>query len=370
MNLVPFQAIYPNLDLVTSPELFFKSLKSKYVEYNNSGFFRKSSQESIYVYQLKTENRVHKGIITSTEIGDFINGKVLKHENTLAAKEQIMMNLMLQNKAMVKPVLLAYDNVIEIDAFINKIISTENPFFEINFDTNQEVHTIWQVTDGDVVNVVSQYFKNKVPHCYIADGHHRVKTSILLHTANKSNDQLGAKLDNVLSIYFSWDELAVYDYNRCIDVFQNHSPLQFMASLSQYFKIKPIKRAKRPKQKHEMTMVMYGEWYRLRIKPSILANHSDEVVLFDTFILNEYVLKAILGIENAREDIRIHYLDGVAGPEGMENLVAKKETRVGFCLFPINYSDIKIIADNDKTLPPKSTWFEPRIKNGIIIKDF
>ena len=370
MNLVPFKAIYPNLSLISSPDSFFGEVKSQFSEYKSSGFFKKVEEDSIYIYQLEVRETKHQGVISCTDINDILKGRILKHENTIASKEQNMMNLTLQNKALVKPVLIAYDRVIEIDQLIKRVIKKHPSFYQVAFENTGEVHTIWKVSSVKLVNEFVQVFKDMVPISYIADGHHRVKTCQLLNATNKKNEVVNTKLKSVLSLYFSWDQLDIYDYNRSVDAFLEVSPLRFMSQLSEYCKIKPLKKGRKPKQKHEMTMLLYGEWYRLRWRKSVIKRHQDEDVIFDTYLLNHYIIENLLGIENVREDARMKYIDGVVGVEGVEQYVNSNENRVGFCMFPITAEDVKTVAKNNKTLPPKSTWFEPRVKNGLVVKEF
>ena len=370
MKLIPFKAIYPNLDLIASSESFFGTVKSQFVEYQKSGFFKKSDSESIFVYKLETQISSHQGVVACTDIADVLDGKVLKHENTLAPKEQQMMNLMLQNHAMVKPVLLAYDGVKELDDLLNIIIETQDVFFEVSFTEKGEKHSIWELKDGDVSKEITKLFKKRVKHCYVADGHHRVKTALILHQTDNKNAMMDTRLKSVLSLYFSWDNLSIYDYNRCAEIFQSISPLQFMAELSHVCKVKKLKTGRKPKKKHEMTMLIYGEWYKLTWKKKILEKHTDHPVLFDTFLLNQYVFRNIVGLEDVRDDFRVKYVGGVNGIESLEEMVAKSENRAGFCMYPITSENLKIIADNGLTLPPKSTWFEPRVKNGLLVKEF
>lgn len=358
------------MDLIASSESFFGTVKSQFFEYKKSGFFKKSDTESIFVYRLTTKQSSHKGIVACTDIEDILSGKVLNHEKTLAPKEQQMMNLMLQNHAMVKPVLLAYDKVKELDDLMDDVIENQEIFFEVFFETTGETHTIWELKDSKVGLEIMKLFKKKVKHCYIADGHHRVKTAIILHQTDNKNEMMDTRITSVLSLYFSWDNLQIFDFNRCVDIFQSVSPLQFLVEMSHLCKIRKLKSGRKPKKKHQMTMLIYGEWYSLHWKKKVIKRHEDHPVLFDTFLLNEYVLKNIVGIEDVRDDIRVRYIDGVVGIAGLEELVAKSENRVGFCMFPISVEDLKEIADKGLTLPPKSTWFEPRVKNGFLVKEF
>lgn len=370
MKLIPFKAVYPNLDLIASSESFFGTVKSQFVEYKKSGFFKKSESESIFVYKLDTSISSHLGVVACTDIQDILDGKVLKHENTLAPKEQQMMNLMLQNHAMVKPVLLAHDKVDQLEVVLNNIVENKKVFFEVDFEESGEKHSFWELGESPEAKVIIKLFKNNVKKCYIADGHHRVKTALILHQTDNKNEMMDTRIKSVFSIYFSWNNLRIYDFNRCVEVFQSISPFHFLVNLSHVCKIKKINLGRKPKKKHQMTMLIYGEWYRLEWKKQILKKHKEEPVLFDTFLLNEYVLKKIVGIEDVRDDLRVIYIDGVVGIPGLTEVVSKSENRVGFCMFPISVANLKEVADRGLTLPPKSTWFEPRVRNGLLVKEF
>jgi len=168
MNLVPFKAIYPNLSLISSPDSFFGEVKSQFSEYKSSGFFKKVEEDSIYIYQLEVRETKHQGVISCTDIN---------------------------------------------------VIKKHPSFYQVAFENTGEVHTIWKVSSVKLVNEFVQLFKDIVPISYIADGHHRVKTCQLLNATNKKNEVVNTKLKSVLSLYFSWDQLDIYDYNRSVDAF-------------------------------------------------------------------------------------------------------------------------------------------------------
>lgn len=173
----------------------------------------------------------------------------------------------------------------------------------------------------------------------------------------------------VLTVYFPFNQLKIYDYNRVIEVFQDMTPVEFIVSLSKYCNIKPLRSASKPKMKHEMTLYIQKQWYKLKWKKKILQNYSKADVILDADLLNRYVLFKICDILNVREDKRISYVDGISGTAAVSAEVNQNEYRVGFCLFPVSAKELKSTADSKKTLPPKSTWFEPRIKNGMIVKE-
>ena len=365
MNIQPFKAIYPNLTLVTSPDSFFGSMKHNYPEFIKSGFFHKSAQDAIYVYQISSKGHSYRSIIAINDIKDIKSRKILKHEETLASKEQSMMQLILQRKAMIKPVLLAYEGDKEINVLLSKIVDSKKAFFELVFDDTGETHTIYAITDSKKVRKLQNLFKNNVKKCYIADGHHRVSTAMIL---SKGNHLRKNQLKSLLSVYFPFEELEVYDYNRSIQLQDEESEVALMAKLSQVFNIKETKPSK-PKRKHQLTMLLGKLWYRMTWKRKILNKYKKQGLVLDTDLLNKYVLNEIMTIEDIRTNVRVKYVAGTLGIDGVVALSQEDHHRVGFCLYPVTKNELKYMADNGLHMPPKSTWFEPRIKNGLIVQE-
>ena len=366
MKILPFQAVYPNLTLVTSPDSFFASMKHNYPEFVKSGFFHKSAQDALYIYQIESEGHSYRAIVAANDIKDVDKRKILKHEETLSTKEQSMMQLILQRNAMIKPVLLAYEGNRDINLFLDKEMNNLRPFFKLNFEETKESHTLYAITNGKKVAKLQKLFKDKVDKCYIADGHHRVSTaSILSNGDHLRQDQL----NSLLSIYFPFEELDIYDYNRSIRIQEDMSDAKMVVRLSKIFKISELAGAKKPKKKHYITMQLGRQWYLLKWKKKILKKYRERGLILDADLLNRYVLDDILEVEDIRSDARVKYIGGILGAEGVEALSMGDHRRVGFCLYPVSKKELRYIADNGFNLPPKSTWFEPRIKNGVIVQE-
>jgi len=365
MKIFPFQAVYPNLSLVTSPDSFFAEMKHNYPEFVKSGFFKKSSQDALYIYKIVSKGNSYTAIVAANDIKDVEKNKILKHEATLSTKEQSMMQLILQRNAMIKPVLLAYQSNVEINAFLKKEINNATPFFELSFEESKETHTLYAITKGEKIETLQRLFKEKVNKCYIADGHHRVSTAAILSNGNHlQKDQL----NSLLSVYFTFDELDIYDYNRSIEIQIGVSNAQIMARLSTVFKIKELAKAAKPKKKNSMTMHIGKHWYRLKWKKKILKKYKKKGLVLDADLLNRYVLNRILDVEDIRSDLRVKYIAGTLGTKAIVKEAIGEKNRVGFCLYPVTKKELKYVADNGLHLPPKSTWFEPRIKNGVIVQ--
>lgn len=365
MRIRPFQAVYPNLDFIASPDSFFDTVKHDYTEYKQSGFFHKAAQESLYVYQIKSGKKVHTGLITCVDIRDFLDGHIKKHEETLSAKEQQQVGLMLSRGAVVKPVLLTYPSVKSINRLIKKYIADHPVFYDIYFEKKKESHIFWEVSDGAFIQQFQELFERHVPTTYISDGHHRTSTTALMYkrTIGKSNNR---SYEVLFSALFPDSELGVYDYNRVVEGLEDTSVAAFIVKLSRLFDIEVLDKPAKPERKHEITMGYGGEWFLLKWKKKVLGAVKKEVKRLDASLLNEKVLNPIFEIEDIRIDQRIKYIEGPKGLKPLQKLVNNSH-QIVFCLYPVSLEDMMVIADTGNVLPPKSTWFEPRIKNGLLV---
>jgi uncharacterized protein (DUF1015 family) len=365
MNISAFKAVFPKVDLIKSPDSFFSNIKYQYNEYRNSGFYIPEKKEGIYIYQIKTKKSSYTGFLCCTDIDDLRKQKVLKHEQTLAAKEQQMMHLLLQRKALVKPVLLGYKSFNGVEKIIKSTTEKEKAVFKIEFENN-EIHSIWRITSKKIINEIVDKFKN-LESSYIADGHHR-STTVLLLNSSKDLGKESKKYNQLLTAYFPFEELEICDYNRVVDIADIMPTSQFIAELSQYYDINLSPKAVKPKSKHELSFYIDKRWYLMTWKKPYLKSEKDSIIL-DSAMINEYVFDKILGIKDIRIDTRISYY---AGTEGLAKIVKHADKRgvgIGICIYPVSVDELTELADQNKTLPPKSTWFLPRLKSGIIAKD-
>lgn len=366
MKIYPFNAIYPNETLVTSSDSFFGSMKQDYPEFVKAGFFQTLDKKGIYIYTIKTPNREFVALVASNDLDDIRNNKILKHEETLAAKEQSMMQLILQRNAMIKPVLLAYEGCDNINEFITSELNASDPLLELTFEETSEYHCVYPIYGEKKISKLQRLFKDHVKKCYIADGHHRVSTTMILSQGDHLPNH---QLNSLLCIYFPFKELEIYDYNRSIQIRGDVPDTLLMARLSKVMKIKELPEPLKPSRKHEITMYLDDRWYRLRWKNKVINKYRGKNLILDTELLNRYILKKIMRISDIRTNNRVKYIAGTLGCEEVMRLSQGEQRRVGFCLFPISKNELKYVANNGLNLPPKSTWFEPRIKNGVISQD-
>ncbi len=368
MIIRPFQAVYPNTDYIASNDSFFGTVKEEYVSYRESGFFNKTSQESIYIYRIQTTQRTHTGIVACADINEYINGNIKKHENTLAATEQRQMYLMMNRKATTKPVLLIHPKIKKLNLLLEQFIKENKPFYTIHFESENQKHILWEISDGNTIEKIQQIFQKRIPETYIADGHHRCSSSALLYSRLKKKKKVNP-YGNLMSAFFPVDQLEIYDYNRIVDALGEVSLTQFIVKLSNLFEIDFLDKPRKPKSKHEIIMFLNKEWFSLKWKKAILDKYKKQKIVLDASLLDEHVLKNILGIKNVKTDTRIKYVSGVEGIDAIRTKAQKSETRVAFCLYPAQMSDLLTTADEGGVMPPKSTWFEPRMKNGLIVQD-
>lgn len=352
--------------MVASPDSFFKSVKMEYSSLKESGFFETADKEAFYLYQIKRGKHKHLGLIACVDIRDYAEGRILKHENTLVEKEQVMMNLIFQRKAMIKPVLLTYPTFAPMKKWMHQYKDEHKPFCSLRMEEVNEDHLIWQIDDAPTIARFKRAFKEEIGKAYIADGHHRSSTIFKLHQSGQGQKH-HMNLDKLFAVFFDYEELEVYDYNRIVEVLDEISPSKFMAGVSKYCDIEVLKELRKPKEKHEITMCLSGEWYALKWRKKVLSLYKSEKVILDAQLLGELIFSKVLNIADVTTDSRISYVEGTKGLAGLQLKVQKKPFSIGFCLYPIELSDVVKIAEANKVMPPKSTWFEPRIRNGMLV---
>ena len=236
MKIRPFQAIYPNTDYIASNDSFFGTVKEEYVSYKESGFFNKASQESVYIYRIQSPTRNHTGLVACADINEYLKGNIKKHENTLAATEQRQMYLMMNRKAIVKPVLLIYPKVKKLNELFEKHMEENDPYYTIHFEKENATHILWEVNDGNTIEKIQQLFEKKIPETYIADGHHRCAASALLYSRTKNKEKVNLEIINSIGEHIYNAELFLESgLNYQIINLNNHSGgIYFIKMNTQY----------------------------------------------------------------------------------------------------------------------------------------
>ncbi len=364
MKIRSFRAIRPNLEKVPRSNDFFDTVKLRYHDYAAEGLFVPTDADAMYIYQIKTiEGWKFTGLVACTDIAEYRNGNLKKHEKTIVSSEDMQTKLLKTRGAAIKPVLLTYPAVAPLDELIADYIDRHRKFFVM--ELGGEKHRFWQITEGLVLKRIRQIFEDRIPHAYIADGHHRSASFAALHEA-EPND----KNDKLLCAFFPDHELKINAFHRLVSNLNGLSADDLLKKIETVCNITPLSKPSLPTRKFDMTMRLSGnQWFKLTWKQAILANFAEGLVHLDVHLLNEKILKPMLGVKNIRTDERLKYIDGTKSLATIEKTASNAAYTEGvcFCLFPVSFHDLKAVVDDAGVMPPKSTFFEPRMKNGLLV---
>lgn len=329
------------------------------------GSFITDNEEKYYIYELTMNGRAQTGIVAVSSIDDYLNNVIKKHENTRADKEQDRINHVDRCNAQTGPIFLAYRSVAAINQVVDKV-KEGSALYDFTSEDGI-IHRVWDVkspVDNDTIN---KEFA-KINEIYIADGHHRaasaVKVGIKRREENKGYDGT-EEFNYFLSVLFPDDQLMIMDYNRTVADLNGYSKEEFMAKVSEKFDIEESDRAVSPDSKATFGMYLDEKWYKLTAKAEII-NKEDPVKALDVSILQDNLLGPILGIEDPRVDKRIDFVGGIRGLAELEKR-AGSDMKISFSMYPTSIAELFDVADAELLMPPKSTWFEPKLRSGIFI---
>jgi len=344
-----------------------KKVKSKYEEFKKNGVFVQDEQPCYYIYQQQKAGNVYTGIIGCSSIDDYFNGVIKIHEQTLTDREQKLKEYLEVCDFNAEPVLFSYPNDVVIDELTAKKIATEPTY---DFTTTDQVrHELWILNDPAVVKSIQERFRH-IPAIYIADGHHRSASSALLGKSRreKNPSHTGKEAYNFyLGVFFPETQLRIYDFNRVVKDLNGLSASQLLKQLSEKFEIEEkTETIYKPQQKHNFSMYLENKWYSLTPKKGIV-NDKEPVGSLDASILTEHILSPILGIHDLKTDKRIGFIPGIKGMEELKYQLDQGLAKVAFGLYPVAMSQLKLIADTNNIMPPKTTWVEPKMRSGLVI---
>lgn len=363
MHITPFKALYPDAQHLHLT--LFDETKERYLDFLQAGIFCETAQAAIYLYEIQTIKRTYRGVLTCTDVEDYLNGAIKKHENTLPEEEQKQMKLTLERQAAVKPVLLAYPNAPKIDHWVAHFMAHDIPFFETYFEKDQQMHRLWAVKSLSDIQELQTLFEQEITQAYIADGHHRMSAMALI-AQSIENEDVKHIYRQVYTAFFPAGELEILAFNRLVQIPANLK----VEHLQSIFDITPLDAPAFPTQPHELTLCTAQGWFQLHWKKEVLQVFEKEPVVLDTLLFNEKVLSELLNIKDVRHDQRVTYVEAAKSIDFFEKKIAKPPISWGFCLYPILFEDLVKLVEAGKTLPPKSTWFEPRMKNGLVVKTY
>ena len=321
----------------------------------------KESKPCYYIYELVMNEKSQKGLVCASTVDDYENGLIKKHEFTRPEKELDRINHIKTTGAQTGNVFLAYKNVDEIDAVINQWTSTKDPQYDFIAD-DQIKHSIWIVNDDNVIEKITTLFKTKVPCPYIADGHHRAASAAKVRTALGKAATSAA--DYFLTTLFPSNQLHIMDYNRLIKDLCGLTEAVFLQQLEEKFTVEKVNHAYRPEHLHSFGLYVNKQWYKLVAKAGTYT--EDPMGVLDITILQNNILDPILEIKDQRTDKRIDFVGGIRGLEELEKRVDSGEMKLAISLYPVSIQQLFDIADSGNVMPPKSTWFEPKLRDGLL----
>lgn len=344
-----------------------KSL-SNLQDFISKGFLVRDPAPYYYIYRQMMWGRVQTGIVGCASVDEYLNNTILKHELTRKEKELDRINHFDTCSAQTEPVFLAYRKHEGISAAIREWIKFHKPEYEFTTDDGV-THLLWPVTDPEVIETIRKGFE-EVPTLYIADGHHRTASSAAVSAKRRAQhpDYTGEEEFNYLmAVTFCDEDLFIMDYNRVVTDLNGLSPEQFLAAISDKFIITPAPAGPpySPRHKHEFGMCLGGSWYSLAARDGSFDDQHP-IESLDCAILQTNLLSPVLGIDDPRTSNRIDFVGGIRGLQELED---RTGNGVAFSLYPVTMADLFHVADSGEIMPPKSTWFEPKLRSGLFVHE-
>lgn len=337
------------------------------------GVLKQDSEEYLYIYQLETKYHSQAGLVTCLAVDEYLDGIIKKHEHTRQDKELDRTNHILECNAHTGPILLFYKEMKEIERIMEEWMRRKSPEYEF-MSEDKVMHRVWVIDRQETIQGLINLFDN-VDSLYIADGHHRCEAAARSCLEKRKNGySKDEEFNFFLGVVFAHSRLRILDYNRVVRDLNGLDEQMFIRRLSAAeegvgprFTMKPVEGSKayKPSRKHVIGMYLQGHWYRLEAKPGTW-NQRDPVECLDVSILQNNLLEPVLGIKDPRTDNRIQFIGGIRGLGELEKRVAKG-AKVAFSLYPTSIDELMAVADNGRVMPPKSTWFEPKLRSGLFI---
>lgn len=334
----------------------FELVRDKYEEFLKEEILLRDEVAGFYIYRQIKNGHPFTGIIGSVAVEDYLSGKIKVHEQTLARREETFVKYLDITNINAEPVLLMARNNAAIEDIFEKYLDSRP---EYDFTTTNKVrHQLWVINDEQDVRSIQNAYA-QMDALYIADGHHRSSSSARLFEKRQAEGKANEASAHCLAYILDESNVRIYEFNRIVKDLNGRTPEEVIAALSKNFYINEAPALARPMAKGEFSMYMNRQWYLLNLKHA--HNELDAQVLSDT------VLGPIFGIHDLRKDKRISFLEGPRGMEGIKQSVDKNKDGIGFGLYPVSIHELKSIADAGKSMPPKSTWVEPKLRSGLVV---
>ena len=352
------------LDVSPYEDCVYQKAKDLLTERCEDGTYEQEAEPCYYLYQLVMNGRSQTGVVGCCSIDDYLEGRIKKHENTREDKEIDRIRHVDTCNAQTGPIFLAYKNNEELRAVV-KATKKEEPLYDFVSDDGI-THRVWKIADPEVNKRVAKAFES-MDALYIADGHHRAASAVRVGSMRREADPnyTGEEEFNYfLSVIFAEEELMIMDYNRVVTDLNGLDQTAFLAEVEKYYYVENVEGQVSPAEKGHVGMYLDGRWYLLKAKPEICS--QDVIKGLDVSILQDYVLDRILDIKDPKRDNRIQFIGGIRGISELERRV-DEGMAVAFAMYPTSIQELFAVADAGLLMPPKSTWFEPKLRSGLFI---
>lgn len=362
--------VKPEIDFSSDQDPYATEIYDKGKENFNilvkNGVFCQDDKECLYIYRLTMDGKSQAGIVAVAAIDDYFNDVIKKHELTRPDKEEDRKKHVRVSEMNAEPVFFAYPASGELDQIVDGIVKGKA---EYDFIADDGVrHELWVVNDEKVDQIIEEFYK--IPATYVADGHHRTAAAALVgkdlreenpnYTGNESYNYF-------LAVHFPDNQLNIIDYNRVVKDLNGLSTNEFVTQLKNNFDVEPVgKEQFKPSKFHEFGMYLEGEWYSLKAHEGTYDD-GDPIGVLDVTILSNEILGAMLNIVDLRTDKRIDFVGGIRGLGELEKRVDSGEMKAAFALYPVSMKQLIDIADSGQIMPPKTTWFEPKLRSGLVV---
>jgi uncharacterized protein (DUF1015 family) len=331
----------------------------------DEGILIRDEKPCYYVYRLRMGEHVQTGLVFTGSVADYDTNRIRKHEYTRPQKEDDRVRQITELNAQTGPVLLAYRGTTEIADIIGQV-AAGTPTYDLIADDGVG-HTLWVVDNQAQIDRLSEIF-NAMDALYIADGHHRSASGSRVAKAKNAEEGTVAgdnSWDHFLCVAFPHDETRILDYNRVIKDLNGHSAEELLEKIAASFLLDETEDRAKPAKPNQFSMYLGGQWYRLEINPERVP-HDDPVARLDISLLQDNLIAPLLGVTDPRTDNRIDFVGGIRGLEELERRVDSGEMQIAFALYPTSMNALMAVADANEVMPPKSTWFEPKLADGLV----
>lgn len=367
-----YHIIKPEIDFPAGTDEHDEKVYAKAAEnfrmFQDKGWLVQDAKENYYIYAQTMNGKTQYGLVVGAYVPDYMNGVIKKHELTRRDKEEDRMKHVRVNNANIEPVFFAYPDNDVLDGIIKKY-TARKPVYDFIAPGDGFGHTFWVVDDDADMTVITKEFA-AMPALYIADGHHRSAAAALVgaEKAKQNPNHRGDEEYNYfMAVCFPANQLTIIDYNRVVKDLNGLTPTQFLAALEKNFVVEEKgEDVYKPQALHNFALYLDGKWYSLTAKPGTYDD-SDPIGVLDVTISSNLILDEILGIKDLRSDKRIDFVGGIRGLGELSKRVDSGEMKVALALYPVSMKQLMDIADTGNIMPPKTTWFEPKLRSGLVI---